>query len=297
MNGDQPDGLRHQLVTELPQLPPAQRRLAGYLLENMATASDLSITDLAEEAAVSVGTVSQLCRRLGLRGYQDLRLGWARAAVSATSASAQGVLGPDAGEDPADPSTKALVRVFGANIDALGATARGLDRADLSRAVELIAGARRVEWIGSATAGLVAAEGALKLRKLSIDAVAHPDAHAQAMSAAVLGEADVVVAVSHSGRTADVLRAVQLAHDGGARVLAITGAGASPLARAADVVLECVSDDTAFQIEPMSSTVAQLSVIQVLFLLLLDRGGAAAQASLARTQAAVEPLHQTGRVR
>lgn len=291
-------GLRDHLVGELPHMPPAQRRLAEYLLANMATASDLGITDLAEEAGVSVGTVSQLCRRLGLRGYQDLRLGWARAAVSASSAGAIAILAIDPSTDPSqDPTEHALLRVFGGNADALVETVRHLDRGALERAVTLLAGARRVEWLGSATAGLVAAEGALKLRKLGVDAVAQPDGHQQAMSAALLTPADVVVAVSHSGRTVEVLRGVQLAREVGAQVIAITGAGPSPLRNEADVVLATVSDDTAFHIEPMASTIVELSVVQLLFLLLLERGGAAAQAALARTQAAVEPLHTTGRIR
>jgi DNA-binding MurR/RpiR family transcriptional regulator len=117
------------------------------------------------------------------------------------------------------------------------------------------------------------------------------------MSAALLAGADALVAVSHSGRTDDVLRSVRLARDGGARVIAITGAGPSPLERMADVVLSTVSYDTAFQIEPMASAIAELSVVQLLFLLLLERGEATAQGSLERTQAAVETMHTKGRYR
>jgi len=75
--------IRARLSADLAALAPAQRRLASYLLEHFSSASDLGITDLADEAGVSVGTISLLCRRLGLRGYQDLRLGLAREAVSA----------------------------------------------------------------------------------------------------------------------------------------------------------------------------------------------------------------------
>lgn len=67
-------GLRMALADELSSLAPAQRRLARYLLDHFGSASDLTITELAEESGVSVGTVSQLIRRFGLRGYHDLRL-------------------------------------------------------------------------------------------------------------------------------------------------------------------------------------------------------------------------------
>lgn len=291
-------GLRAQLIAELPSLPDAQRRLAAYLLDNLATASDLRITDLADEAGVSIGTISLLCRRLGLRGYQDLRLGWAREAVTASSVNGRTILELPQGEDAPPGSVEhEIQRVFGANAEALIESARYLDRSVVDEAVKRLAAARRVEWVGVGTAGLVAAEGALKLRKLDIDAVAHRDGHQQAMSAALLTSSDVLVAVSHSGRSADVLHCVKLASNAGAEIVAITGAGASPLASLAPIVLGTVSYDTAFQVEPMASTIAQLSVVQLLFILLLERGGKAAQNSLARTQTAVEPLHETGRYR
>jgi RpiR family transcriptional regulator, carbohydrate utilization regulator len=289
-------GIRVRLTAELGEMAPAQRRLASYLLEHGSSAPDLGITDLADEAGVSVGTISLLCRRLGLRGYQDLRLGLAREAVSAALHGAAAIpVRVDASDG--DPMEAAIGRVFGAGGEALAETARQLDRPALATAVALIDGARRVEWVGVGSAGLVAAEGALKLRKLGVDSVSHFDGHQQAMSASLLGERDLLIAVSHSGRTTDVVESVRIAAEGGAHRIAITGVAASPLARLADVVLATVSYDTAFQVEPMASTLAQLAIVQLLFLAYLERAGEAAQERLARTQAALESRHVKGRLR
>lgn len=288
-------GIRARLSADLGAMAPAQRRVAAYLLVNAATASDLGITDLADEAQVSVGTISALCRRLGLRGYQDLRLGLARDAVSAATPGSFGDgVAPTGTEDPLEA---AISRVFGAATEALVETARRLDRGALRTAIERIMTARRVEWVGVGSAGLVAAEGALKLRKLGVDSVAHFDGHQQAMSAALLGEGDVLIAVSHSGRTLDVLESVRLARDGGATVIAVTGVAGSPLAQLASVMLATVSYDTAFQVEPMASSIGQLAIVQLLFLVLLERGGDAWEERLARTQAALETRHVKGRLR
>jgi DNA-binding MurR/RpiR family transcriptional regulator len=289
-----PVGIRARIAVDLPRLAPAQRRLATYLLENVATASDLSITDLADEAGVSVGTVSMLCRRLGLRGYQDLRLALAREAVTA-DADGDGMLGFEPTARDADPLEHGIRRIFGAGAQALAETVRQLDRAALGAAIDLLESARRVEWVGVGSAGLIAAEGALKLRKIGVDSVAHFDGHQQAMSAALLGEGDALVAVSHSGRTIDVLESVRVGRDGGAHIVAITGIGRSPLVDLADIVLPTVSYDTAFQVEPMASTIAELAIVQLLFLALLERGGTRAQERLERTQKALETRHQKGR--
>lgn len=287
-------GIRARLSADLPVMAPAQRRLAAYLLEHAATASDLGITDLAEEAGVSPGTISVLCRRLGLRGYQDLRLGMAREAVGASLPGAPTIGGQ---VSPDDPLGAAVERVFGAGLESLGETARQLDLRALDAAADRILGARRVEWVGMGSAALVAAEGSLKLRKLGVDSVAHLEGHQQVMSASLLGDRDVLVAVSHSGRTFDVLESVRVALLGGARVVALTGVAASPLARAAHIVLGTVSYDTAFQVEPMASILAQLAVIQCLFLIILERAGDEALERLARTQTALEGRHVRGRLR
>ncbi len=284
-------GVRSRLRDEYGDLTPAQRRLAEFLLENLAVASDYTITDLAEAAGVSIGTISQLCRRLGLKGYQDLRLALARDAVVLDASVAGQQL--DLREGP--PAVLgAIARVFGSSQEALAETASRLEPAALERAVSLLAEARRIECIGVATAGLVAAEAALKLRKLGLDAIALPDTHQQAMSAALLDGRDVLLAISHSGRTIDTLRAAQVARAGGAHVIVISGQSRSPLADAAHILLATVSSDTGFQVEPMASTVAAIAVIQVLFVLLLERE-AAAQDQLSMTQAAVEDRHITGR--
>ena len=297
-SGSVAGGLYARVVAELPNLPAAQRRVADYLLRNLATASDLSITDLADEAGVSVGTISQFYRRLGMRGYQDLRLGWAREAVTAGGAGWAGLfdLRSDGGA-PHGAVEGAIARVFGASVQAQIDTAQRLDRNAVETAVAALSSARRVEWVGAATASLVAAEGAFKLRKLGLASDWFSDAHQQSMSAALLTDRDVLVAVSHSGRTDDVLRSVRLARERGARVIAVTGGAPSPLQRIADVVLSTVSNDTAFQIEPMASTIAELAIVQLLFLLLLERGAGNAQESLERTQTAVEAGHAKGRYR
>jgi len=288
-------GIYGRLVADQAWWPQGQRRLATYLIEHFATASDLGIRDLADEAGVSIGTVSSLCRRLGLRGYQDLRLGLAREAASIGPAGRAQPTSSVSTPDPADPIELAVTRVFGANAETLIETARTIDRQALERSVAWLGAARRVEWFGLATAGLVAAEGALKLRKLGINSVAMADGHQQAMSAAVLGPEDVVIAVSHSGRTLDILHSTRVARDAGAKIIAITASGSSPLVDLADAVLATVSYDTAFQIEPMASTIGQLSIVQCLFLALLEAPDGAAHVWLSRTQAAVEPKYVKGR--
>jgi len=274
-------------------LSPAQQRLATFLLGNLDTASDYTITDLAEAARVSLGTISQLSRRLGLKGYQDLRLSLAREAVVVDAAETAG----HRLDLPAGPPevVRALERSFGRALESLVETAGRLDPAAVARAVSAIRDARRVECVGVGTASFLAQELALKLRKLGIDAIAHPDLHMQAMSAGLLGHGDVLVAISHSGRTIDTIRAAELARRRGATIIAILSEGRSPLTEVATIRLPTTSSDTGFQVEPMASAIAALAVIQSIFLAVLEAAGQSGEENLSRTQAAVEDRSITGR--
>src|SRR3546814_5614825 len=62
------------------------------------------------------------------------------------------------------------------------------------------------------------------------------DSHALSIAATVLGRGDVIVAISATGRTTDMLSATEMAIASGATVIAITASG-SPLARLAHVLL------------------------------------------------------------
>jgi DNA-binding MurR/RpiR family transcriptional regulator len=134
----------------------------------------------------------------------------------------------------------------------------------------------------------VAGEASLKLRKLGLPASHHFDSHEQAIDASLLGPGDVVLVVSHSGRTQDVLRAVDIARFAGAHVIAVTSGSRSPLSDCADVLLATVSHDTAFLVEPMASTLAATAILHLVFLVLLEQGGEDAVRNYNRTQVATD---------
>jgi RpiR family carbohydrate utilization transcriptional regulator len=104
-----------------------------------------------------------------------------------------------------------------------------------------------------------------------VPCVAYSDSHMQYMSAATLQPGDAVVAISHTGRTRELLQSVDAARQSGATLIAITAPG-SPLAQRADVLIPIdVPEDTDLY-TPMTSRIAHLLVIDVLALGVALRG-------------------------
>jgi DNA-binding MurR/RpiR family transcriptional regulator len=103
-----------------------------------------------------------------------------------------------------------------------------------------------------------------------------------------LGPDDAVIGFSHSGETAAVIEAVELARKSGARTIAVTNYSESTLARAVDVVLCSTAENSPLMGENATARIAQLSLLDALFVAVAQKDRAAADANLARTMRAVQ---------
>ena len=108
------------------------------------------------------------------------------------------------------------------------------------------------------------------------------------MSASVLGPDDVVVAFSHSGRLAVVLDAAQQARRSGARVIAVTNYPSSPLVDLADAVLLSTARGSPLLGENAAARIAQLNILDAVFVALAQRDYDTAEKNLAATMASVK---------
>ncbi|MGG1947242.1 SIS domain-containing protein, partial [Trinickia sp. NRRL B-1857] len=129
--------------------------------------------------------------------------------------------------------------------------------------IELLSRASRIEFYGAGGSGIAAQDIQHKFFRLGIPSVAYADPHTYTMSAALLGESDVVVTISNTGRTRDIVEAARSALACGAKVIAITHSN-SPLAQLATVSLVAnVAEETDI-FSPMTSRVSHLAIGDIL---------------------------------
>jgi RpiR family carbohydrate utilization transcriptional regulator len=126
-----------------------------------------------------------------------------------------------------------------------------------------MARARRIEFYGLGNSGIIAMDAQHKLFRFGVPAAAYADAHVQGMAAVVLGRRGLVVAISASGRTADLVHNIGIAHQSGAKAIGITRSG-SPVAQACDLVLAIDVPEDPDIYAPMTSRLAHLAVIDAL---------------------------------
>ncbi|MEO3752116.1 MurR/RpiR family transcriptional regulator [Streptomyces sp. B6B3] len=248
----------------LPSLRPSERRIAQLFLDAPADSADLSIVDLARRCGTSTTSVVRFYKRIGYTHYRDLRIDVAREATREKLAHADvpPVSGDIAGDDSLD---EVIAKVARNETLSIADTARTLDRAALARAVELVLGARRVDCFGVGASSLVGLDLQHKLTRIGRTALHWPDPHTAWTSAATLDASCVVVAVSHSGTTADTVEFLTVARGAGASSIALTNHERSPLGLAADVTLTTAARETRFRAGALGSRIAQLMVVDCLF--------------------------------
>jgi DNA-binding MurR/RpiR family transcriptional regulator len=250
-------GALRAVQTHLDDLRNSEKKVALVVLGSPDKVIYQSISELADNAGTSEPTVLRFCRALGFRGYHDLKIHLAQDLVPEMKNIHEDVV---SGDDAA-----ALIRkVLNANVIAINTTLDILDPGMVGRAIQALARAKRIDFFGLGGSGAVAMDAHHKFFRLGISCGWQSDSHMQAMTAALMTPKNVVVAISHSGSSKDIVEALQIAKTNGATTIAIVSHRKSPVASLADIALFVHAKETGFKPEPMSSRIAQLSVIDVL---------------------------------
>ncbi len=269
----------------LPNLAPVEQRVARQVLADPFGTAMQAISELAALCDTSATTVVRFCRAVGLRGYPELRI-----ALAAAAAQADRGAGVEPSHDilPSDDPATIAQKIAGADARAVTDTAKHLDVDTLVKVVDVLDSARRIDIYGVGASGYVALDLQQKLQRIGKPAFAWPDPHMAITSAALLGPADVVVALSHTGTTADTIDAMREAGRHGARTVAITNFPRSPITTTADFVLLTAAQETAFRSGAMTSRIAQLTVVDCLFVVLAQHDLPASRNALERTYEAAQ---------
>ncbi|MDQ3406333.1 MAG: MurR/RpiR family transcriptional regulator [Actinomycetota bacterium] len=247
----------------LPGLARAEQRVAKVVLESPSTVARRSITEVAEAAGTSETTVTRFCKAIGVGGYPELRIALA-ADTARSEVRADRDLGGEIG--PEDDLKTVVGKVTFADSRAVEETAEQLDIEVLAQVVDVMSGASRVDVYGVGASAFVAADLQQKLHRIGRVSFAWNDTHIMLTSAAVLKPGDVAVGISHTGATTDTVEALRVAREHGATTVALTNYPTSPIAEVADLVLTTAARETTFRSGATASRIAQLTVVDCLFI-------------------------------
>ncbi|ATF11881.1 MurR/RpiR family transcriptional regulator [Brevibacillus sp. HB1.2] len=249
----------------LDQLKPSERKVADYILAHPEDVVKLSVQKLAELSGVSEATIIRLARSLNMKGYQELKL---RVAGDLTKQTAMGSYQ----EIMMEGSVESIMQaVSWNNIQSIQDTLSVLSNEEVKKAVDVLSVARKIDVYGVGASAVIADDIRQKFSRINLWCEAYSDFHAQLTSAVTLTEKDVVIGISYSGQTEDIIQSLTEAKQQGATIITLTKFGPSPVAELANIRLFTSSVEKSIRSGAMASRIAQLNVIDILFITMISR--------------------------
>ena len=264
----------------------ALKRLANFILSNLDETVNLTMEQLAEKSGSSYATIYRFCLKTGFSGYKEFKM---RLIEDLMIERGGRELSDLPTIDEASDTEHILDRVFDFAQKTLGDCRSIIDARTLDAAVAACRAAERILIVGVGTSGIAAQYAFAKLVRLGLTCRADTDGMMIAMESAVLGERDVLLAISSSGRTADIVGAAEEAKQHGCTVICISDYAVSPLSAVSDIILHTTPRNASlFKDIEMPLLGGQIAVIDSLFSCLAVRQGSRASDVYRRTRIAAD---------
>ncbi len=257
-------GCLRKIESLIGSFSPSELRIAQYVLRHPRKVLESTIENLARECDVSKASVVRFYQSLGFQGYKAFLI---------NIAQELGAVIPETEEDINFQGDVAHLAksVFEMNMRAIQSTLEALDFAQVERAIDVMAQARRIEFYGTGSSNAVAMDAYYKFLRIGLAGNFDSNPHIHAISASLLTEEDVCCGLSYSGSTADVIEAMAIARQAGAKVIGITNFGDMPIAEVSDILLTIKVDENLFKGGVAASRCAQIALIDVLYVGVLNR--------------------------
>ncbi len=241
-------------------LPPSEKKIALYILENPQETITLTASELGKRSSTSSAAVIRLCKSLDLKGFQDLKL---RIAGDLQKKKATGFRDIE----PNESTLSIIEKMTDNSVQTLRETAELLNNEELERAVEILINAGTIHFFGVGASSIIAQDAQQKFLRINKKATAFPDLHMAATLVANADENDVVVGISFSGATFEVAKILELANKKGAHTISLTKYGSSIVTEQAGIRLyTSATREPTFRSGATSSRIAQLHVMDILFM-------------------------------
>ena len=217
----------------------SDNKLIHYFLSNGLKACSSSISEISRDCDISHATVTRFARKFGFETLKDFKISLAQ----------------DLGAQDSDSHTKRTAinlkesceataqKLLQLNQTLLSQTAVEIGFESVTKMVKEMVSARHVFFFGIGSSGFLARDAARKIARIGIDARCYTDSHEIMTHSAMITSNDLVIYISNSGKTGELVRSAAICSKRGAMICAITAETTSPLySFTAITVLHAVHD-------------------------------------------------------
>ena len=233
-------------------LTKTEKKIANFLLADQNyLIINMTLQELSKELGLGEASIIRFCRKMGFRGFQDLKVSLA---IENAKDEETGV------QEEVDS-----VQTMETMVQVIKNTNDGIRKKKIQDAVRMIEEKEQIFFYGAGSSGFTAEIAEARLLRVGKRCKAVKDSHLQTIQAAVMDSSDLVIGISISGTTNDLFQALKTAKDNGCTLIVITNHENSPIAKLADCVLMTHAPENPVTGGTFISVVSQLYVLDVLF--------------------------------
>ncbi len=259
----------------------SQKTVADYVLAHAGEVMMSSLSDLSKECGVSEPTIMRFLRKIDYDSYQVFRVNIAQELAHGKGEN----IYEEVSED--DDAERVRDKVIQQTVRSIEDSAQILEPKVIDKFADMILGAKKVLLIGIGASAAVAYDFYHKLIRLGIPASYSHDAHMINILSSNLGKDDLLITITHSGESREVLDAINLARKQGCNIAAVTSFPHSSAAKLAGCVLLSSSIETRYRSDALTSRIIQMVIIDIVYINLALRLGDRAQMQLDMSRVAV----------
>lgn len=241
----------------------SERKIGTYIIQHTAEVVDMTVGELAQACGVSDASVSRFCKKINMKGFHHLKI------TLAKEISEKGIEEEEVSNHiSVNDIEQSLKNILANKVTEITQTVSMMDAKQLSEILNQLNMARTVQFFAVGNTIPVAIDGAFKLNQIGIPAVSGTIWETQIGYTYNMTAEDVVIAISNSGESTAVLRALEAAKSAGATTLSITNSEKSSAAQLSDYHITTATREKLFLDGYCFSRVSATTVIEILYLFL-----------------------------
>ncbi len=249
-------------------LTPVERQITDYVISHIDEMDNIGIIELAQKTYSSATTIKRLCNKLGIESYIDFRVQLSKEVenynkITILKNSRNPVRKHDSLEQIIEKVSYASAKSI-------------LDSKELNKeaaylaVIELIKKAKQIDFYGIGPSHLVAKDAMIKALRLGLAATCF-DNHIEMMINARMSKPDrLAFLISYTGETNDIVNVAQQLKIRNVPTVSFTSYTNNPVSQLCNVNMFVDASESFNRLGGMSSRIATLNVIDILFTALIN---------------------------
>ncbi|MDU4911768.1 MurR/RpiR family transcriptional regulator [Clostridium baratii] len=219
-----------------------------------------SISEIAKESGIGEATITRFSKKAGFNGFQDFKVTLAK---ELSIKKQKSVISSHVSRHERTKET--ANKLLSSTINVLTSTVNNINEDSILQCKEFILNAKKIYFVGIGYSGITAVDSNYKFMRIGLNTCPLTDSHTMIMMSSIMERGDLLIAISHSGSTKEILKTVEQAKQNKVKVISLTENTDNKLKELADIKLTYVSTETIFETGSISSKLSQIFMLDLIY--------------------------------